>query len=695
VKSGNRAIWIVALAAGVLWPSRVLSPLDGLPLNGAFEAVLLGVALPSLLWLNPDGLRHPIARTAIVGLLILKLIALIAVPQQGLCARFATTPPFGGVISTIDIDEPSGLLRSWDVRADWRSASPRCTAIFDRPYPSRERFPIWFVNLLQALRPDGDVDVDIDGYVSVSESGTFSIDHGDGLALSGSLGSMLMAVDGPTLSAQIPAGSHRLQLHGSSRGPNWQFIPRWNGGDAYTSTTMTVSPAGAVPPSIARLVSWLITAAVAALLLVLVMACAANRLLVGPALGFGLFVAVVLGALASAGRFERFAPLLLAGGAAMPIGRRQQSMRIAFLLLGIPWLTFFVVRSLPQLGNVTIYSLGDDWHMYQSAAYSIFLNGQWIRGGSDVFLFQPFYRWTVGALHLLFGDPSIGETYLDAASLLASALLGFALVKPVAGFRAAIAASALTLATFTIGPIWYLIGRGLSEIAGLGWMSLAVMFLLRARLGRWRSAALAGGCAVLMFLTRLNHLLLAGFLLAALLPVRTPSTIAQLSAAAARIRIRTAATYATIVVAGILMYSTRTWWYSGHFSVTYGTSFGVQQTGLRPATIVSPVVWRRIAEAFAAQLTMHEPPAFDPRALLLVTGGVLSVLALLQFPWAAGLPGGLALLTFGTLAGSFIAHTHEYPGRMSVHAVPFAVAMSVCAASRLVRATRSPLSRTS
>jgi hypothetical protein len=46
----------------------------------------------------------------------------------------------------------------------------------------------------------------------------------------------------------------------------------------------------------------------------------------------------------------------------------------------------------------------------------------------------------------------------------------------------------------------------------------------------------------------------------------------------------------------------------------------------------------------------------------------------------------IALVTIGTIAGSFFAHTHEYPGRMSVHVVPFAVAASVCAASQLARA---------
>jgi hypothetical protein len=106
---------------------------------------------------------------------------------------------------------------------------------------------------------------------------------------------------------------------------------------------------------------------------------------------------------------------------------------------------------------------------------------------------------------------------------------------------------------------------------------------------------------------------------------------------------------------------------------------------LRPSTVFSPSVWTKIGEAFAAQVSMHEPPALDPRAVLLAVGALLSVLALLQVPWANRLPAGLALLTFGTLAGSLIAHTHEYPGRMSVHVVPFAVAMSVCAAARLIR----------
>jgi hypothetical protein len=201
-------------------------------------------------------------------------------------------------------------------------------------------------------------------------------------------------------------------------------------------------------------------------------------------------------------------------------------------------------------------------------------------------------------------------------------------------------------------------------------------------------AAAAGVFAVLMFYTRLNHLLLTAFLLALLLPARTPARWRELASAVQRVRLQPIAIYASVVAAGVMLFALRTWWYTGHFSIVYGTAFGPQQTGLTLGTIGSPAVWSRIGEAFAAQLTMREPPAIDVRSTLVVVGAVVSALALLQVPHFERLPAPLALITVGTLAGSLFAHTHDYPGRMSVHVVPFAVAVSTCAAARLFVASR-------
>ena len=64
------------------------------------------------------------------------------------CAEsFRRRPPYATEVLTIPIDEPRGVLRSWDLRADWRADAPACTAIVDRPYPEASAFPAWFVNI--------------------------------------------------------------------------------------------------------------------------------------------------------------------------------------------------------------------------------------------------------------------------------------------------------------------------------------------------------------------------------------------------------------------------------------------------------------------------------------------------------------------------------------------------------------------
>src|SRR5262249_9771574 len=124
------------------------------------------------------------------------------------------------------------------------------------------------------------------------------------------------------------------------------------------------------------------------------------------------------------------------------------------------------------------------------------------------------------------------------------------------------------------------------------------------------------------------------------------------------------------------LFAARTWWYTGMLSLLYGTSFPVQETGLRLTTIGSPAVWAQIVHSLRALVWMNEPPGADLRAAFVVAGVLLSFAALLQIPFATA--------TIGAVMGAFVAHAHHYPGRMSVHLVPFAVAMTVCAASQLV-----------
>jgi hypothetical protein len=53
-------------------------------------------------------------------------------------------------------------------------------------------------------------------------------------------------------------------------------------------------------------------------------------------------------------------------------------------------------------------------------------------------------------------------------------------------------------------------------------------------------------------------------------------------------------------------------------------------------------------------------------------------------PKVSRLPLSIAIVTLGACASSFFAHTHNYPGRMSIHLAPFAVAMTMTAGARLL-----------
>ena len=670
------ALWPLLLALALLWPSRVLSPFGGMPLTGAGGAVLIALVFPVLWWLDRSFLTRRMARMLIVALAFVKIGAWVSLPQHGLCAQVTTAAPFTGTIHTIAVDEPAGVLRSWDVRTDWTAPVPRCTAVFERPYRSQLEFPAWYLNLVGALRPNArNLNLRVTGYLQADQPGSFLIETGSAMDVDGTIGSnRVSTANGSQITASLPAGIHAIDLRGVVHGDDWKFVPLWNGRDAWSTVRLTTTPPTRIDRVAAPIAAALTSVIVVVLAIMWFWSCATARRWSTATIVWAIAVSAVFAICGATGRFARVVPLILPAAAFLPIETHERQRRGAFMLLGLPWLALAVARSWEQIGHVTIYSLGDDWQFYQAAAYRIVMNGYWIQGGSPTFYVQPLYRWVVGLLHLLFGDSSAGESFLDAVCLLGAALVIVHIVRRVAGYRWGVVAGAATLATFTVSPIWYLIGRGLSEITALGMMSAAMVLLMRARCGSVRAGVAAGVWATAMFYTRLNHLLITGFLLAWMMPLRTAAQWRDVVAAVHRIRLRPVGAYIAVVCAGFLLLVVRNWWYTGHFSFVYGTSYAVQRTGF---------AWAQIGESLGAQLSMREPPALYPRAAFVAGGTLLAALALMQVPAVVRMPAPLAIMTFGTVAGSFIAYTHDYPGRMSLHVVPFAVAMSACMAAQL------------
>ena len=89
-------------------------------------------------------------------------------------------------------------------------------------------------------------------------------------------------------------------------------------------------------------------------------------------------------------------------------------------------------------------------------------------------------------------------------------------------------------------------------------------------------------------------------------------------------------------------------------------------------------MWQQVGHSLKALVWMNEPPRFDPRAL--VRGRRTPRLRCSRFcrcRASTGCQFAIAASRRGRHRELAFAHTHNYPGRMSIHLMPFATAMTV------------------
>ena len=120
------ALWGLLAAVALLWPDRISSPLDGIPLDRTVEAVLIGGVFPALWIAHANFLTTRFARGCIIALLAWKACASVVFVQDGWCVRFEPSRPYA--------KDAHGAPHAWDLRADWRAADPACSAIMTRSY---------------------------------------------------------------------------------------------------------------------------------------------------------------------------------------------------------------------------------------------------------------------------------------------------------------------------------------------------------------------------------------------------------------------------------------------------------------------------------------------------------------------------------------------------------------------------------
>lgn len=671
----------------VLWPAHPSGWLDGAPLDTATDAILIGLVLPMLVAIDRRILRTALFRILIVTLIAWKSVAAAALVQDGWCLRFTSPVP-------IFVDDER-VPHAWDVRADWRSDVPRCSAVMTRGYPEIERFPVWFFNLPPATfrepaRP-GDrpplakVAIDVQGFLTTSEAGTFRVGIDSGVSLSATIDGA--AIDQSTLSAGVPlpAGTHDVALSGTMTTERWILLPQWNGVDVWQSALATMTPPRAIDRWSHAWTRWVPSALVGLMVLfgvVHVVRRAGDRTAIVTA------ILTSAAAAATVGRnsLMRALPIVLGVSALLRIPRRLQNIFGAQLLIGVPFLVMIVARSFAEIGRTTWYSSGDDWWVFQRYAYRIYLQGFWLEGGEPTFWFQPFYRWIAGALHLVFGDASHGELFWDGACAWAGGLFAFHIARVFAGFRWGVAAAVITLLLMTAGPGWYLFGRGLSEFTSAGLIYAAALWTLRGRASA-KYVVIAGLCAAIAVYTRLNNLPFAFALIAFCLPIRQPAgDWFKWRNWWPRVSRPVLIGMMAALVGAIVLFGMRTYHFTGRVNALAGTQASARSVW--QPTGSGETVAQNVIGSVMMVLTMNDPPRFDVRALPVMFGVLAAILALCGVPPFRRLPMNVVLMCLAGMAGAFVARGSAYPGRFSVHLIPVTVALTLCSAALIAGAVR-------
>lgn len=675
-------LWGILAAAALAWPARTAGPLDGLPLEGVAKAILIGVVFPILWWWHPRFLHTFAARGLVVALLGCKAFGAIALVPDGWCVRFEPGRPL--------VKDARGIApHSWDVRADWLANEPACSAVMRRPYMGLGEFPVWFFNLpppndswpIESDRPPGArTALTVTGFVAPSRPGVLQIDFGEDMATTWS-------VDGVVVrdSAELSPGIHRIRIESILTGDQWRFVPRWSGADLWSNLTATMRRPSAIDTIVRPLGGWIVSALVVLLLGAWTMSFVRD---------IGSWTALVwcLGAstlLAWLGavynlQYAQWCVCALAAAALLPLPPRLRTVRGAFVLIGIPWLTLIVARSAGQIGRFIFYTFGDDFWMYQRYGYRIVMQGYWLEGGTEVFYFQPFYRWMTGLLHLVFGDSSVGEVYWDASCLLVTGLLAFYMVKRSAGYRWGLVAAASTLGVVALGAPWGLIGRGLSEITSAGFLYIGAFLAMRSRRGPVVYAVAAGVFAALAFYTRLNNLPMAIGITFFGLSMRLPASLVLRPWTWRRVVVwRTVLVVPAALGAGLMFFAWRNWHYSGVFSVFYGTQRNI--VALWQPGVPLSVVLARMLDSVWMVLSVHDPAMFDRRALPVLVGAMVAPLALLGVPRLRDIPAVPVLFFLIGISAAFIARGWTYQGRFSVHIIGVTCALAVSAVAAVVR----------
>jgi hypothetical protein len=141
---------------------------------------------------------------------------------------------------------------------------------------------------------------------------------------------------------------------------------------------------------------------------------------------------------------------------------------------------------------------------------------------------------------------------------------------------------------------------------------------------------------------------------------------------------------------GLGLFALRTWYYTGEVSLLLGTQASAR------AVWQPDMSFREFASAAVSSVMMvattTDPPSYHNGAVPILTGALLSVMALAGAPLVRRLPLPLVLFTIAGFGSALLARGSAYSGRFSVHVVGATVAVLTCAIAAVFDRVKRPRS---
>jgi len=189
---------------------------------------------------------------------------------------------------------------------------------------------------------------------------------------------------------------------------------------------------------------------------------------------------------------------------------------------------------------------------------------------------------------------------------------------------------------------------------------------------------IASSVAVLGFWTRLNNLPMAVALALFAWPLTEPSaTLRKPKMWLANVWVPPLIVVPMAIALGMFLFALRTWHYTGHFSIFYGTQsalLAVWQDGMSFGEVA-----RAMIDSVLMVATTTDPPSYHNGALPVMAGFALAVAALSGAGLVGRLPLPLVAFTLAAFASALIARGSAYSGRFSIHVLGASAAVVTCA----------------